>query len=194
MFGDLFLGYHFSSGSSSQVRGGAEKHKIYAATFSSHLFMTDVSGLRACSSCTLLLHREIDKVWRSACSSLSYISLRKSISHLWFSVVVFFFQLSNMQLKSCFKQKLKLSVGFSRISVVPYLFDFLRLKVCLHWASMLTFACAFASNFNLMSMVMLTFTQGCVRFHEIWTFFMWMQRNCEFRHPRKWSLNRQLQC
>ena len=52
MFGDLFLGYHFSSGSSSQVRGGAEKHKIYAATFSSHLFMTDVYR----AACVLFLH------------------------------------------------------------------------------------------------------------------------------------------
>ena len=29
---------------------------------------------------------------------------------------------------------------------------------------------------------------------EIWTLFMWTQRNWEFRCHRKWSLNRQFQC
>ena len=35
---------------------------------------------------------------------------------------------------------------------------------------------------------------NCARFPEIWTFFMWTQRNWEFRCNRKWSLNRQFQC
>ena len=34
----------------------------------------------------------------------------------------------------------------------------------------------------------------CACFPEIWTFFMWTQRNWEFRRHRKWSLNRQFQC
>ena len=34
----------------------------------------------------------------------------------------------------------------------------------------------------------------CTRFPEICTFFVWTQRNWEFRCHRKWSLNRQFQC
>ena len=33
-----FQGYNGSSGSSGRVRGGGEKHEIYAGTFSGHLF------------------------------------------------------------------------------------------------------------------------------------------------------------
>ena len=36
--------------------------------------------------------------------------------------------------------------------------------------------------------------QGCGRFPEIWTFYMWTQRNWELRRQGKWSLNRQFQC
>ena len=35
--------------------------------------------------------------------------------------------------------------------------------------------------------------QGCARFPEILTFFMWTQRNREFRCHRKWSLNREFE-
>ena len=34
----------------------------------------------------------------------------------------------------------------------------------------------------------------CARCPEIWKILIWMQRNWEFMHHRKWSLNRQSQC
>ena len=72
-----------------------------------------------------------------------------------------------------------------------YFFEFYGLSF--QWLQMLKHILSLNKKYFLFYIYPLQM-QGCARFPKNWTFFMWTQRNLEFRHHRKWSLNRQFQC
>ena len=65
----------------------------------------------------------------------------------------------------------------------------------LYVAKQLSFSLSFQLEleFRLYSADLLTGT-GCARFAEFLTFVTWTYTNLEFRHHKKWSLNRQFHC